>query len=104
MTHPVTPPELAAQFNGARLLTPARTIPLDVLVAAVRECVTIIRPGETLIIRMPVNMPDQVFAQYAQQVTAALGQGGVRAVVLRADQLAVVEAAEDPTDGDEASA
>jgi hypothetical protein len=77
---------------GAHLLgngTPV--IDREVLLRAVRETATIVRPGEMLIIRMPVNMPDPVFAQYAQQVTATLQQAGVRAMVLRADQLAVAE-------------
>jgi hypothetical protein len=86
----VIPPGAHLLGNGTPVIAP------DVLLRAVRETATIVRPGEMLIIRMPVNMPDQVFAQYAQQVTATLQQAGVRAMVLRADQLAVAEPAETP--------
>ena len=77
---------------GAHLLgngTPV--IDRDLLLRAVRESATIVRPGETLLIRLPTGMPEQVYVQYAQQVTAALNQAGVRAILLRADQFAVID-------------
>lgn len=93
----VIPPGAQLLGNGATVINP------DVLLRAVRECATIVKPGETLIIRMPVNMPDPVFAQYAQGVTQTLQQAGVRAVVLRADQLAVAEAPNDRPEPDQAT-
>ena len=84
----VIPPGAQLLGNGATVINP------DVLLRAVSESATIVRPGETLIIRLPMAMPDPVFAQYAQGVTQTLQQAGVRAVVLRADQLAVAEHAE----------
>ena len=82
----VIPPGAHLLGNGATVIDP------DVLLRAVRETATIVRPGETLIIRLPMAMPDPVFAQYAQGVMQGLEKAGVRAVVLRADQLAVAEA------------
>ena len=84
----VIPPGAHLLGNGATVIDP------DVLLRAVRETMTIVRPGETLIIRLPMAMPDQVFAQYAQGVMQGLEKAGVRAVVLRADQLAVAEPVE----------
>ena len=81
----VIPPGAHLLGNGATVIDP------DVLLRAVRETATIVRPGETLIIRLPMAMPDPVFAQYAQGVMQGLEKAGVRAVVLRADQLAVAE-------------
>ena len=89
---------------GAHLLgngTPV--IDRDLLLRAVRECATVVRPGEMLIIRLPVTMPDPVFAQYAQGVTQTLQQAGVRAIVLRADQLAVAETPNDRPEPDQAT-
>lgn len=81
----VIPPGAQLLGNGATVIDP------DVLLRAVRETATIVRPGETLIIRLPMAMPDPVFAHYAQGVMQGLEKAGVRAVVLRADQLAVAE-------------
>lgn len=93
----VIPPGAQLLGNGGTVINP------DVLLRAVRETMTIVRPGETLIIRLPMAMPDPVFAQYAQNVTQTLQQAGVRAVVLRADQLAVAEPPNDRPEPDQAT-
>ena len=93
----VIPPGAHLLGNGATVIDP------DVLLRAVRETMTIVRPGETLIIRLPMAMPDPVFAQYAQGVMQGLEKAGVRAVVLRADQLAVTEAPSGRPEPDQAT-
>jgi hypothetical protein len=81
----VIPPGAHLLGNGTPVISP------DVLLRAVRESATIVKPGEVLLIRLPTNMPEQVYVQYAQQVAAVLQQAGIRAVALRADQFAVID-------------
>lgn len=83
----VIPPGGRLLNNGATAVDPA------LLLRAIRETMTIVQPGEILIVRLPVNMPDQVFAQYAQNVRQALDQVGVKTLLLRAEQLAVAQPA-----------
>ena len=82
----------AVILPGARLLgNGATVIDPGLLLRAIRETMTVVRPGEVLVVRLPVNMPDPVFGQYAQSVRQALDQAGVKVLLLRAEQLAVAQ-------------
>lgn len=71
----------------------------DEVRALLRECVTIVRPGEILVIRVPYDTPWDKAASYQRVLDAAREAWGFRAVVVTAEEFGVV-----PEAGDEAFA
>ena len=62
-----------------------------------RECVTVVGPGELLVIRVPYDTPLDKASAYRRMLEAARLAWGIRAVVVTADELGVI-----PEAGDEA--
>jgi len=69
----------------------------DEVRALLRECVTRVRPGEVLVIRVPYDTPWDKARSYQQVLDAARETWGIRAVVVTAEELGVI-----PEAGDEA--
>lgn len=67
--------------------------------ALIRECVTVVRPDEVLVIRVPYDTPWEEARSYQGVLDAARDTWGFRAVVVTAEEFGVVPAA-----GDEAFA
>lgn len=71
----------------------------DEVRALLRECVTIVQPGEVLVIRVPYGTPWEEARSYQQALDTAREAWGFRAVVVTAEELGVI-----PEAGDEAFA
>ncbi len=67
--------------------------------ALLRECVTVVRPGELLVIRVPYDTPVDEARAYQRVLEDAGEAWGIRAVVVTAEGLGVI-----PEAGDEAFA
>lgn len=63
--------------------------------ALLRECVTIVGPGELLVIRVPHATPYEEADAYQRVLDAARKEWGISAVVVTADELGVIPAAGD---------
>jgi hypothetical protein len=59
-----------------------------------RECVTVVKPGETLIIRLPADSPEETVSYYRDRIQAAREHYRLpfQVVVVAADGLGVAEA------------
>jgi predicted SAM-dependent methyltransferase len=68
---------------------PDRTLSPDEARALLRECVTVVRPGETLVIRVPPSWTAYQVQEYQEYADAA----GLpfRVLVVMGDELAVAE-------------
>lgn len=71
----------------------------DEVRSLLRECVTVVRPGEILVIRVPYDTPWEDARSYQKVLDAAREAWGFRAVVVTAEELGVI-----PEAGDEAFA
>lgn len=80
-----------ASIPGARWLPPGPVLTREVVEAAVRECVTVVKPGETLVIRCRDWTPDQAeqCTEYFRYMAEA-GEIPFRPLVVIGDELAVV--------------
>lgn len=68
-----------------------RQLDRETLTTLIRECVTVVKPGETLIVRVPNDWtPDQAmsYQEYAARVAADYAPG-LRIIVLIGDELAI---------------
>ncbi len=84
------------EIPGAHWLPPGRVLTREAVEAAVRECVTVVRPGETLVIRCRDWTVDQ--ADQCMEYFGALADAGVipfRPLVVVGDELAVASAEPD---------
>ncbi len=75
-------------------MTDTTLSPADVR-TLLRECVTVVKPGETLVIRLPVGTPRDQVAEYMAVLDVMRDAFGLTAVVLVADELGVVQAGTD---------
>ena len=66
----------------------------DVVAALLRACVTVVKPGQTLIVRVPVRSEPSTVARYQERLNALIRDQelGFAALVLPAEELAVAEA------------
>jgi hypothetical protein len=74
-------------------------VPAADIVAALRECVTVIGPHDTLVVRVPWALTPEQYSQYAEDLyehVEFLGLIG-RVLLLPAEQVAVIA---DSQDGD----
>ena len=71
----------------------------DEVRALLRECVTVVRPGEVLVIRVPYDTPWEKAASYQKVLDAAREAWGFRAIVVTAEDFGVI-----PEAGDQAFA
>lgn len=58
----------------------------------IRECATVVKPGETLIIRLPVETPPSRIAEYRAVLDEMRTTFGLTAIVVAAAELGVVQA------------
>jgi hypothetical protein len=65
----------------------------DVVAALLRACVTVVKPGQTLIVRVPVRSEPPVVARYQERLNTVIRDQelGFAALVLPAEELAVAE-------------
>lgn len=77
------------KYEPVRLLPPGPVLTVEVVEAALRECVTVVKPGETLVIRCRDWTPAQV-EQYQDYVDSAWGDLPFRVLVVIGDEFAVV--------------
>ena len=63
--------------------------------ALLRECVTVVRPGELLVIRVPYGTPADEARAYQRVLESAREAWGISAVVVVAEELGVIPAAGD---------
>ena len=75
-------------------MTETSLSPADVR-ALLRECATVVKPGETLVIRLPVGTSRNQVAEYMAVLDVMRDSFGLTAVVLVADELGVVQAGTD---------
>ncbi len=63
-----------------------------------RECVTVVRPGEVLVIRVPWNTSQRELREYGESLAAwnASHEGHLEAVIVPAEELGIAEAAPEP--------
>ena len=90
---PLDPDAEAATLAGNReTLTPAGVRSL------LRECVTVVKPGEVLVIRVPWNTSQWELREYAESLQAwnASHEGTLEAVVVPAEELGIAEARPEP--------
>lgn len=73
---------------------PDTSLTLDEVRQLIRECVTVVKPGETLIVRVPMNASMQQIHEYQDRANAVLEDHGnpFRVLVLPAEELGVAEA------------
>lgn len=60
-----------------------------------RECVTVVKPGEVLVIRVPHDTPWEEARSYQRVLDAARKEWGISAVVVTAEELGIIPAAGD---------
>jgi len=60
-----------------------------------RQCVTVVKPGETLVIRLPLETPPNQTAEYRAVLDQMRDAFGLTAVVVVADELGVMQAGTD---------
>lgn len=77
--------------RGIRLLPPGPVLTREVVEAAIRECVTVVKPGETLVIRCRDWTPDQA-GQFQEYADAAWRDLPFRVLAVIGDELAVAPA------------
>lgn len=78
---------------GGRLLPPAPVLTPETARALLRECVTVVKPGETLVIRAPDTWTVQQVELYQEYADAATGAGRIPfgVLVVIGQELAVVQ-------------
>ena len=91
--------ELAERFNratghAARVLPPGPPPPSEVR-AWLRDAVTVVKPGETLVIRVPMSTTSQQLREYRDALADAGEQGWPKMVAVCGEELAVVQADSD---------
>jgi hypothetical protein len=66
----------------------------DVVAALLRACVTVVKPGQTLIVRVPVHSDRATVDRYQERLNIVIRDQelGFAALVLPAEGLAVAEA------------
>jgi hypothetical protein len=93
--------EFEREFQGAlgraqklHILPPHQPLSQDDVRQLLRECVTVVKPGEVLVIRVPGLTPEQLY-EYNEAVKRWLGDlaPGVRSLVTIGEELGVAEAA-----------
>ena len=67
----------------------------DEVRALLRECVTVVRPGELLVIRVPYGTPADEARAYQRVLESAREAWGISAVVVVAEEFGVIPAAGD---------
>lgn len=94
-----------ASIPGARWLPPGPVLTREVVEAAVRECVTVVKPGETLVVRCRDWTPDQA-GQYMEYFgyMAQAGEIPFRPLVVIGDEVAVVRPEPDNSPDNQTSA
>ncbi len=75
-------------------MTETTLSPADVR-TLLRECVTVVKPGETLVIRLPVGTSREQVAEYMAVLDVMRDAFGLTAVILIADELGIVQAGTD---------
>lgn len=88
------PPSEHGKYEPVRLLPPGPVLTREVVEAALRECVTAVKPGETLVIRCRDWTPGQV-DQYQEYIDEAWRDLPFRVVAVIGDELAVAPAGAD---------
>ena len=66
------------------------------LLAAIRQCVTVIEPGEVLAVRVSEDTPDDEMAWLAEHAGHIYEQAGTRVLFLRAAEFARLKAGDLP--------
>jgi hypothetical protein len=86
--------EIVTQPWQPQILPPRRPLTEDEVRQLLRECVTVVTPGELLVIRAPDLTPEQLY-EYNEVVKRWLGDlaPGVRCLITIGEELGVAEAA-----------
>lgn len=63
-------------------------VPRTTLLAAIRECVTVVAPGEVLAVRIGDGTSDDELADMGERAMAIADQDGVRIVLVRGEEFA----------------
>lgn len=77
------------KYEPVRLLPPGPVLTSEVIEAALRECVTVVKPGETLVIRCRDWTPGQV-EQYQEYIDAEWRELPFRVLMVIGDELGIV--------------
>lgn len=90
----------AAEFQaeaarGVRVMPPRPVFTPEEIRVLLRECVTVVKPGEVLVIRVSEDMTPNQVREYQDMVDAGIKfwHLGIKAMVLRAQALGIAEAA-----------
>ena len=84
----------AAASQPYRILPSVPPLTPDQVRYLLRECVTVVKPGETLTVRVPWDTKPAQVAEYQRYVNEAIENGYIpfRVLVLGGDELGVVQA------------
>jgi hypothetical protein len=87
----------AFRHREVRWAAPAPVLTPEAARALLRECVTVVQPGETLVIRAPVTWSPQQAELYQEHADAATEAGRIpfRVLVVIGDELAVAKPEQD---------
>lgn len=77
------------KYEPVRLLPPGPVLTREVVEAALRECVTVVKPGETLVIRCRDWTPAQL-EQYQEYIDAELRGLPFRVLVVIGDEITAI--------------
>lgn len=82
-----------AKLPGVRWLPRAPVLTPETARALLRECVTVVQPGETLVIRAPGTWTPRHVEEYQDHADAATASGRIpfRVLVVIGDELAVIQ-------------
>lgn len=72
------------------------SIEVTTLLAAIRQCVTVVGPGEVLAVRVPGDTRDDEMAFFGERAAVLAEDTGVRVLFFRAEEFAVLKAAAVP--------
>jgi hypothetical protein len=65
------------------------------LLAAIRECVTVVQPGEVLVVRVPFDLPDDEMYELTERARELRGETGTaRIVFVAGEEFARLKAAD----------
>jgi hypothetical protein len=86
---------LVAKGGALRVIPQQAPLTPDEIRSLLRECVTVVKPGEILVIRVPFGgITANQHREYAEHLEYYAEQHGIRAMIVLGDELGVQEAAQ----------
>lgn len=91
------PPARVPRFEDLKLRQPPRpsAVPqysAELVLAAIRECMFVVRPGDTLVVRVPPYIQQERVEAYQERVAEMLGDKPYEVLFVTGDEFAVMTA------------